>query len=82
MTTGNILLKIAGSKEEFEDGQNLFHQYADSLGIDLGFQDFANELKIIDRQYNKPKGALLLAYSNTIPLAVQVSGNLMKKQWN
>ncbi|MDD5571536.1 MAG: GNAT family N-acetyltransferase [Bacteroidales bacterium] len=58
----DILYKIAETNQEFEDGKELFRQYADSLKIDLSFQDFSNELKTINQQYNKPKGALILAY--------------------
>lgn len=61
-----ITYKIANSKKEFDDGKKLFKQYAISLNLDLSFQDFTNELKIIDIQYNKPKGALLLAYKEKI----------------
>jgi len=61
-----ITYKIANSKKEFDDGKKLFKQYAVSLNLDLSFQDFTNELKIIDIQYNKPKGALLLAYKEKI----------------
>ena len=68
MTAENILFKIATTDQEFEDGQNLFQQYAESLDLDLGFQDFPNELKTIDKQYSKPTGALLLAYKNSIPV--------------
>jgi ribosomal protein S18 acetylase RimI-like enzyme len=61
---GDILFRIASAQKEFEEGRQLYQQYADSLGIDLSFQDFTNELKTIDKQYNKPKGVLLLAYKS------------------
>ena len=70
LTTDNkkmdISYKAASTSREFEDGKNLFQQYANSLDIDLSFQDFTKELKTIDKQYNKPKGALLLAYKKNI----------------
>lgn len=53
---------IASLNTEFEDGRKLFQHYANSLKVDLAFQDFTKELKMIDMQYNKPSGALLLAY--------------------
>jgi len=62
----DISYKVASTSLEFEDGKNLFQQYANSLSIDLSFQDFTKELKTIDIQYNKPKGALLLAYKENI----------------
>jgi putative acetyltransferase len=57
-----IIFKIAETDADFKEGVNIFRQYADDLGLDLSFQDFAGELKTIDMQYNKPKGALLLVY--------------------
>jgi len=63
-----ISLKIAHSGKEFEDGKDLFQQYAYSLNIDLSFQDFIDELKTIDKQYNIPRGALILAYHEKIAI--------------
>ncbi|MDH7975804.1 GNAT family N-acetyltransferase [Sphingomonas sp. AR_OL41] len=39
----------------------LFQAYADGLGIDLGYQDFADELATLPGKYAVPHGALLLA---------------------
>lgn len=58
----DINYKIALSNHDFNEGKDLFKQYADSLNIDLSFQDFDNELKTIRQQYNQPKGALILVY--------------------
>ena len=68
MIDEDVLFKTANTNKEFEDGKNLFQQYANSLDLDLGFQDFSNELKLINKQYNKPKGALLLAYKNNVAI--------------
>ena len=68
MIDEDVLFKTATTNKEFEDGKSLFQQYANSLDLDLGFQDFSNELKLINKQYNKPKGALLLAYKNNIAI--------------
>jgi putative acetyltransferase len=62
----DILFIKATTREQFNDGRDLFNQYANSLNIDLCFQGFANELETIDKQYNKPQGALLLAYKNNV----------------
>jgi GNAT superfamily N-acetyltransferase len=56
-----ILFKIAATVEDFSEGKSLFQQYAKSLDFDLSFQGFSDELENINKQYNKPTGALILA---------------------
>ena len=68
LTKEEIVFKIANTEKEFEDGRYLYQQYANSLDFDLSFQNFSEELETIGQQYNKPKGALLLAYKNEIPV--------------
>lgn len=57
-----VELKTATLEIEFNAGKSLFQQYANSLGFNLCFQDFENELKQLDIQYNTPTGSLILAY--------------------
>jgi putative acetyltransferase len=65
----DITFSIANTDREFEEGKALFQQYADSLNVDLSFQDFNTELKTIDKQYNKPGGALVLVYLDKLLVA-------------
>lgn len=63
-----ITFKTAISSADFEEAHHLFTQYADSLSLDLSFQNFEAELKTLAIKYNKPEGALVLGYFNDIPV--------------
>jgi putative acetyltransferase len=62
MINNEITYGVAWSPTDFEEGRRLFREYVASLGVDLSFQDFENELNSIDLQYSRPVGALLLVY--------------------
>ena len=57
----SVSITPARSAEELRITAMLFAAYADSLGIDLGFQEFATELQSLPGKYTPPTGEILLA---------------------
>jgi ribosomal protein S18 acetylase RimI-like enzyme len=57
------MLKIAQAQSEcdLQDARLLFEEYVASLGIDLGFQNFDQELAYLPGDYAPPEGQLLIA---------------------
>jgi GNAT superfamily N-acetyltransferase len=66
--SGTITYTTAVTPTGFRVGAELFREYARSLGFDLSFQGFEEELLTIDRQYHAPNGALLLVYRDDAPV--------------
>ena len=59
-------IRPAVSESDFAVVRQLFEQYAASLSIDLSFQDFQRELASLPGAYAPTRGALFLAYVETV----------------
>lgn len=55
-------LARAETDEQVEEARSLFEEYADATGVDLCFQNFAQELAALPGDYAPPAGRLILAY--------------------
>lgn len=62
MPTPEIRLQTPDTPEALDATREIMREYADSLGIDLCFQNFEAELATLPGEYAEPGGALMLAY--------------------
>lgn len=60
-SNGTVKLSKVQAAEDLKATISLFGEYAQSLGIDLSFQDFATEMAQMPGKYAPPTGTLLLA---------------------
>ncbi len=69
MISGGMNLKIvrASAPDQLQTVRALFQEYAESMGIDLSFQRFEQELADLPGQYAPPSGCILLALVNDEP---------------
>ena len=63
----DIVIRPATEPQAFAEVARLFREYADFLGIDLGFQGFERELAGLPGKYAPPQGGLWLAWASKAP---------------
>ena len=61
MKTRSIQFVIPNTPEELNALRSIFREYADSLQVDLCFQNFESELLELPGEYAEPRGAMLMA---------------------
>ena len=61
MNTHSIDIITPRTPDSLREVVTIFGEYAASLTLDLGFQDFDAELRGLPGDYADPRGALLLA---------------------
>lgn len=59
-----IRLHAAASASDLESVRTLFHEYADSLGVNLDYQGFEAEVRDLPGTYAPPSGTLVLAFND------------------
>jgi len=61
-----VSIEQAANIDSIAQARILFEEYQAALGVDLGFQDFENELANLPGQYAAPGGRLLLASADGV----------------
>ena len=55
-----VTIVEAQSSEDYRIGMTLFQEYLAYVGLDLAFQEVEKELQLLDQQYGRQTGVLLL----------------------
>ena len=66
MNTPSVQLITPSTASELDAVRALFRRYADSLHVDLCFQNFESELATLPGEYAQPRGALLMAMADGV----------------
>ena len=65
--TADVTLRLAQFPDDLDTVRSLFLDYQTDMGIDLCFQGFEEELRLLPGDYTEPAGALLLATVDGAP---------------
>jgi len=60
--TDSVDLRYLSETNDLEEAKKLLYEYADSLKVDLSFQDFEKEVSTLPGKYAQPDGVFILAY--------------------
>ena len=60
----DFALLVAREPDHWHHARRLLNEYANSLGLDLSFQNFERELANLESEYAPPSGAFVLAVEN------------------
>jgi GNAT superfamily N-acetyltransferase len=63
MRPDSLIIRPADAAQEIDAARTLFEEYATTLGIDLGYQRFTDELAGLPGCYTPPRGRLLVAWA-------------------
>jgi GNAT superfamily N-acetyltransferase len=61
-TSQSIVIRTADTPADYRVAAALIHDYAAELGVDLCFQDVAEELAQLAIRYGPPRGRLFIAW--------------------
>ena len=62
------MIRQASSERDYSDARILIEEYVVSLGFDLHFQDFEREMSSFPGPYAPPRGCILLADVDGVPV--------------
>ena len=62
-----IAIRRSAGESDIAVARKLFEEYAAWIAIDLSFQNFAEELRLLPGEYAPPPGALFLAWADAKP---------------
>jgi len=69
----------AAADPQLSDARTLVEEYVGSLGVDLDFQDYREEIARFPGEYALPSGTVLVAYDREFPVGIVLLRALQPK---